>query len=528
MNSISTQSATAWVEETLSRMSLEECVGHLICPEDRNYTIEEWEALASEIPLGSVFFGPNTPERFKACTAAIQKHSRIPVLVASDLEHGAGCMVKGGVDFPWTMALGVADDTTLAHTMGRASAVEGRAAGIHWTFGPVVDLSINPESPVVNIRALGDDPDKVSKLAIAWIEGMQQNGSLAATAKHFPGDGMDDRDQHLCTSVNSMTMEEWRKTYGVVWKRVIDAGVMSIMCGHIALPAYENLPTTSQDGMPATLSRKLQVDLLRNELGFEGVIVSDAAPMIGMCSRVHPDDQAIENILTGSDVFLFADPRNDFKRLLAAVRSGRLPEKQVRESTKRVLVMKAKLGLHIPENERAVTPDEVKEFQRASIAIAEKSITLLRRNENTPTTLKPGAKVLTATIKYAHAAEHIASELAIVDEELKKRGYDVTHWLNPSHNQLLRDTKEFDALFINLVVPPHSSMGTIRMTGDVIMTFWRAFWQSHPRVIFTTFANPFVLRELPHIPNLYATYSPVADSQRAAVNAWLGEIPVRE
>jgi len=514
----------AWVETTLAGMSLEEKIGHLLCPEDPGYSPEEWKEILRDVPLGSVFVGYGNVPGTRAAIEAIQAVSRIPVLIASDLEHGAGAMITECTNFPFPMALGATDDLEMARCMGRATAGEGRGYGVHWTFSPVVDLNINFQNPVTNIRSLGDDPEQVSRMAAALIQGLQGTGELAATAKHFPGDGVDDRDQHICTSINSLTMPDWWASYGKVWKAAIQAGVMSIMVGHIALPDYCGHAGDSLDAMPATLEPRLQIDLLRGELGFEGLIVSDAAPMIGIAARVRADEEALQNILAGSDVFLFADPRRDFYLLMEAVRQGRLLVERVEQSVRRVIEMKARLGIHRAAFGEPLDQAKRDIHWRQALGLAEKSITLLRKNEMTPVRLKPGAKVLTATVRYNHAHADPDFEMALVDEELRKRGIEVDHLDLVTHQALIERAGEYDCVFVNIVVYPHARMGTIRITGELIMPFWKAFFVDHPNVVFTAFGSPYLLYELPHLPNLYLAYSHTNASRVAAVRAWLGEI----
>jgi beta-N-acetylhexosaminidase len=520
-----TDAERRWVEETLASMTLEERAGHLLCPEDRDYPVDEWRRIMQDVPLGSVFFARNTPARLRECAEAIQSSSRIPVLVASDLEHGAGIMIEGCTDFPFAMAGGAANDPDLMRVMGRATAKEGRHHGLHWTFSPVVDLNINFQNPVTNVRSLGDNVENVALLARAWIEGMQETGQLAATAKHFPGDGMDDRDQHLCTSINWLPFGQWLQYYGHVWRAVIDAGVMSVMCGHISLPDYEGLTETPNVAMPATLNPRLQIDLLRRELGFEGVVVSDAAPMVGMTSRVPSEEQAVANILSGSDVFLFADARKDFKRLLDAVNAGRISRERLDQSVRRVLEMKARLGLHRDAFGPAPTAEETAAYRFAARAMAQKSITLIRPNHMTPAKLKAGDRVLTVTVMQRQAREELAHELGSIDDELRARGLQVDHLSRPSNEELIARAGDYACVFVNIVHTPHALMGTIRLTGEMAMTFWRSFWVDHPNTVFTSFGSPYHLYEFPHLPNMFLAYGPSEFSQEAAVSVWLGERP---
>ncbi len=513
-----------WVERTLGSMSLEDKIGHLLCPEDQGYSVDEWLKIQRETHIGSAFFGFRPAQRPLECVRALQAEARIPLLMASDLENGAGCMVDGLTEFPRAMAAGAAGEAALVEEMGRITAREGRSVGIHWTYSPVVDLNINFLNPVTNVRSMGDETASVSRLAVSWIRGMQENGRLAATAKHFPGDGMDDRDQHICTSVNSASLKTWRKTYGKVWKAVIQAGVMSIMVGHIAFPDYEGCSDVPSAALPATLSSRLQIDLLRRELGFQGVIVSDAVPMIGISSRVRREEKAVKNILAGSDVVLFAEPLKDFKYLMQAYQNGRLSLPHIEASVRRVLEMKARLKLHQGLEEPPLAESELAANQTAAQILADRSITLVRKNQNTPVRLKPGDRVLTITLTYDNGRPDDQRWLPEIDTALQKRGLLVDHLNNPDSQLVFEKAGDYAMIFTNVVIYPHALFGTVRMTGSMMGFFWNAFYANFPNTVFTSFGSPYLLYEQPHLPNLYLAYGHSQASQRAAVKAWLGEM----
>ena len=263
----------------------------------------------------------------------------------------------------------------------------------------MVDLNLNPENSITNIRAFGDDPDKVIPLVQAFIEGMQCDGLLAACCKHFPGDGVDNRDQHMVTSVNSLPLSQWRELYGRVWKSAFDAGAMSVMAGHISLPDYQNCQDDVDSAMPATLSKELQIDLLRDELGFEGVLVSDAFPMTGFTSRLPEDQLAVTNVQNGSDSVLFADPVKDYKRLCDALADGRLSETRVNESVRRILTMKAALGLHKDCFGTVPSDEEYAEHEALAEKYAAESVCVLRENKAAvPVKKEEIRKVLTISL----------------------------------------------------------------------------------------------------------------------------------
>ena len=425
------------------------------------------------------------------------------------------------------MGAGAANDADLMTAMGQATAAEARYAGLHWTFSPVIDLNYNFNNPITNIRALSDKPERVIRLATAYVQGLQAEGRLAATAKHFPGDGVDDRDQHLSTTVNTLPFEQWQTTYGRVWQAIIEAGIMSIMPGHISLPDYQGYTDRPEDAPPATLSSKLLIDLLRTELGFDGLLISDASAMIGIASRVSSEERIVQCINAGLDVYLFPETLKDFERLIQAVEQKRLSEERVRQAARRVLEMKARLNLYQDPFGPKPTDNEKSTYQQAAQTMADRSITVLRRDGRPPMTLKPGSCVLTVTIGQPSAFNKFMPQLDLdaFDYELRRRRFQVEHLLNPEDDLLLAKAGEYDVVFLNLMTLPYMVLGTIRnLVGHLGHWSWRSLFAEYPHVLFTSFGNPYVLHEMPHLPNLLCAYGNSDVSQLAAVKVWLGEI----
>jgi len=515
-----------WVDTTLNAMTLPQCVGQLLCAFSPRYTTADWLDLLSKVPIGSLTVRRSSSIDLREQMQTLQDQSAVPLSVTADLENGAVALTDG-TEFPWMMGAGAANDADLMMIMGQATAAEARYAGLHWTFSPVVDLNYNFNNPITNVRALGDQPERVSRLATAYVRGLQAGGLLAATAKHFPGDGVDDRDQHLCSTVNSLPFEQWQATYGHVWRAIIEAGVMCVMPGHISLPDYEGFADRPEQALPATLSPRLLNELLREELGFEGLIISDASGMIGLTSRVSSEERVVQCIKSGVDVYLFPDTREDFERLIQAVEQGRLSEDRVRQAARRVLELKARLNLHRdPFGPRPSAADKSR-YQQAAQAMAEKSITVLRGDGRPPLGLKPGSRVLTVTIGHLSPFSRFRSmpDLDAFDDELRQRGFSVEHLLNPEDDLLVAKAAEHETVFINLVALPYMVLGTIRnLVGHLGYWKWRSLHMEHPQVLFTSFGNPYVLHEMPHLPHLLATYGDSDVSQRAAARVWLGEI----
>lgn len=531
-----TRAQQANIDRLLGRMTIEEKIGQTLNPVAWNFgqdpTDEQvdkhLDAMRRNIErfhVGCVFMANGGESAFRKVDAALKKASDIPIIVNADIETGPGNRVKGRVTFPSTMACGAANSPALFRTMCESIAVEGRAFGMHWTLAPVVDLCLNRANPMTICRTYGSRPDHVARMASAFIRTVQKNGRLAATAKHFPGDGYDDREPHICTSVMGLKRKEWMASYGVTWKAAIDAGVMAIMTGHIALPFVDPAPRNSHLGpLPATLSRKIQLDFLRGELGFDGLIVCDAATMIGFASHVAPQDRAWRSIEAGTDVYLFSNPEVDFPNMLAAVRDGRLSEERVEFAARKVLELKTRVGLFDGLTVAQPSAKEVAGYRKASLELARHSITIVRDGTNLLPlkNLKPGAKVLTITCMHTEGARHgIVNDMPVIDAELKARGFQVEHLFNPWGPDFLGRVRDYDAIFVNFNIPP--KYGYTRLGPPASNPLWEAFWVGHPCVVFTAFGNPFVLYETPSVPNMVLTYCNSESSQAAAVKVWLGE-----
>ncbi len=515
------QAQLRWVEATFPALSLENKVAQLLIPtlgayDDRREAVD---AFVTERPLGGIFVGIAERDRHREEIAKLQARCRIPLVVASDLEAGAGHFVRGDVAFPEPLAVAAANDAELAYTLGTAAAREGREVGIHWALAPLVDVNVNPDNPIANTRSLGDDPQRVARLAEAILRGMQQHG-LAACAKHFPGDGVDDVDQHTVTSVNTLSRQAWYRLSGLPFRRVIQAGVWSVMVGHIALPAWD--PTQHACGVyrPASISPTVVTGLLRGELGFEGLIITDDMNMGGVAGYAKRQERTVACIAAGCDMLLFPKLPDDYVILLEAVRAGALSEARVDDAVRRILAFKARLNLHIGElSGPAVTAEERQAFAAASRRIAAAAIVKVRDLHGTLPIrhLKPGAKVLTITL----ASDF--QDVPEVDIALRERGYHVDHAYNPDNLQLSDRTFAYDAVFVNFVFKATWGLQSVRSVGLHNRLFIGGFYTDHPCVVFTSFGSPYHLRMFNTLPNYLNVHSSCPDSQRAAVRVWFGE-----
>lgn len=528
-----TASQKQTIDDLLRSMSMEEKIGQTFCPMAIHWSETENDAIIKKVEtwikkyhIGAFFISHGSSGFCKKLEKAAQQVSRIPVIVNGDLEAGAGGTIPQCLKFPQAMAFAAANRPDLTRILGRANAHEGRANGIHWTLAPVCDLNLNINNPMMHTRSYGADPDHVAKMSNAFIAAAQEKGWIACTAKHFPGDGAEEREPHVCTAVNNLSRAQWMRTYGKIWKSVINNGVMSIMTGHIALPFIEK-GKTWMGHPPATLSKKIQLDFLRGELGFEGCIISDAIVMLGFAPWVKTPDRAWRNVEAGTDSVLFADPQTQFEPFLQALRSKKITRERIEFAARKVLELKARVGLFDKLVVNDPTPRQMAAYRKAGTSAAEGCIKIVRNHGGViPVKLRKGDRVLVVTATRTEGVRHNARvDLPGVAEELKRHGIKADHLLNPGHEEMKKIVSRYEAIFINLNTPP--SYGTTKLTAPAFNCFWEAAWIDHPKVVFTSFGDPHKLYEIPFVHNFVAAYSHDHMTQRAAVKVWLGKMPAR-
>lgn len=514
-----------WVDITLAQMTLDQKIGQLLHPNfSPNATPDQLADALGDVEPGGVFLHSGTGEDFLKTSRWLQQRAQVPPIISSDLENGAGCMIDGATIFPELMSLAAADREEYAYQMGRAAAVEGRAHGVHWSFGPVVDINANPHSPGTNTRSLGDNPDRVARLSKAIIRGMQEN-RLCATAKHFPGSGFDDRDPHLCTTINPLRMDEWFALSGRMFQEAIDLGVWSIMVGHTSLPAWDAGDGSHiQAAPPAPLSRRLMVDLLRCAMGFDGLIITDAMDMAGVTSWGTFDEIIPRTIEVGCDMILFADPKRDFAYLQRAVEDGRLTEERLDESVRRILALKELLGLHQQPDTAPGAHAERERFQQLGREIVENAITLVKDEHNTlPLKLERGTRVLAYHLR--GDPEH---NVDAFDTMLRDRGVIVTRFTEADLGQLPAGTlSEFDIVLVSAVMSPSWGTNRIRPAGNFMRDVWRLITRHHPALVFVSYGSPYHTYDMPNLPLVINAYSPDLNTQQAVLRVLTGEIAAR-
>lgn len=448
------------------------------------------------------------------------KASSIPPLVVSDFENGCGDMLKGLTPLPYMMGLGATNSEEIAYNYGKATALEARSVGANWTFSPVCDLNINRRNPLVNTRAVSDDPELACRLLKQVVRGMQEHG-LAACAKHFPGDGMDWRDQHAVTTNNTLSFEEWKQKSGRVFQELIDAGVYSIMPGHIALPAYQKERAANGMCLPATLSYELITKLLKGEMGFEGVVVTDALDMGGFNGWYKDlETSEIESFKAGCDMLLWPS-KNYVDNLVAAVESGYIPMERLDDAVSRILKMKEKLGLFRGNGAPRPMSEEDKAFvAQTQIQTADKSITLVRDNANHfPIDPKKVKKIAVCAITHHEPSREQGKVLA---EELNKRGFDATVYPFPSFQNI----DDSDLVIYAIFSRPFRPRGFLDFMGAEMGKIHWSMMYGQEKSVYISFGSPYFGEQYFERVDTYVNaYSMTACSVEAFVRAATGEIP---
>ena len=439
-----TDSDIQWVEETIQSMSIEEKIGQLFVNMGSERTEEYLTNILDTYHIGAVRYNPGKAEEVYDQNKILQEKSKIPMLIAANTEAGGNGACTDGTEVGLEVKIGATNDAKYAYEMGRVSGVEASAIGCNWSFAPIVDINYNWRNPIISSRSFGSDPDLVLEMSLAYMKGIQESG-IAPAAKHWPGDGIDERDQHLSFSVNSLSTEEWDQTYGKVYKGLIDAGLPSIMAGHIHLPAYQrhfNPGVKDEELLPATLSKEITTDLLRGKLGFNGVVVTDASHMLGLTGAMKRSELLPTSIAAGCDLFLFFnDPDEDFASMMEGYKNGIITEERLQEALERILGLKAKLGLHkkakteiLPPKEEALAKIGLPENKALFKEVADHAITLVKdKQEIWPVTPEKYKRVLLVDVKgvqggFGALLGGKEKAVDIMKDLLEEQGFEVTIW----------------------------------------------------------------------------------------------------
>ncbi len=428
-----------WVEDTIAGMSLDEKLGQLFVILKAVPGVQEdrVKAMLAESHMGGLRWQGGDKKTVHLQNTTFQKFSKVPLFVAANCDDGGSGIGPEGTHVATAVECGAGEGTENAYHVGLVAGREASALGCNWMFNPVVDVYKNWRNTIVNTRSFGSDPDKVLANARAYIRGIKDaNPNMACTAKHFPGDGVEELDQHLVMGVNNLPVDEWEASFGKVYRALIEEGLESIMVGHIALPEMSRKlrpGIADADIMPATLAPELMTDLLRGDMGFNGVIITDASHMIGIAAKVKREQAVPGAIIAGCDMFLFAnDVEEDIGYMRAAYERGELTEERLSDALHRILGLKAKLHLNDPA---VCCPDEAgldvigcEEHKAYSAQAADECITLVKDTRGNlpvdPAKSKRVFLVYVGTTPNSKGYQGDPTKL-VIKEELERAGFTV-------------------------------------------------------------------------------------------------------
>lgn len=387
------EEAQEWVLDTWKKMSLEQKCGQVFCPMGLGNDPELLKHLTQDIGVGGLMYRADTTKNIQQTHRMLQEFSDIPLLLAANTEAGGDGLALEGTSFGKPMAVAATNNPENGYRMGFTACKEGAALGLNWSFAPIVDINYDFHNPITNVRTFGSDPEKVLAFASRYLDAADEC-DVAVAIKHFPGDGVDERDQHILTSVNSFSTEKWDETFGYVYSNLIQKGAKTVMVGHIAQPAYVKAinPNATRKEMlcPASLSPELLTGLLRGKLGFNGLISTDATPMVGFTAAMKRCEAIPQAIAAGCDMILFNKSlEEDYGYLLTAVKEGKVSEERLDEAVLRILATKASLHLHEKKRTKTLVPGEeaikivgCQTHKTWAKEVADQAITLVRDNQN--------------------------------------------------------------------------------------------------------------------------------------------------
>lgn len=537
-----TPAAAQWVETTLATMSLDEKVGQVLFTTyhgtftasdapayaDMMHDVEKLHVggfinITRSSPLGIV---KSQAYPTAVLSNQLQAKSKLPLLIGADFERGTAMRLDEGTSFPTAMALAAAGNPKDAYTMGKITALEARAVGIQWIYAPDSDVNNNPDNPIINTRSFGEDPEKVAQFVTQFVRGVQENGGLA-TAKHFPGHGDTSADSHIDLPVIRADRSRLENLELVPFRAAIAAGADSIMTGHLSIPALEPDPNT-----PATLSSNILTALLRDELHYQGMVVTDAMDMGGITVRYAPGEAAVRAFSAGADALLMPPvPDAAFDALKAGVKSGRIPRQRLDASVRRILQAKARLGLY---KSRLVDLNALNknfgkiEWQRDAQEISDRGITLLRDTDHRlPLDETKPTRVLLVAL-YADPEPYPGEDL---ERELRSRVDSLvtlradTRFMK-ADNLKLPSADSYDLALLAFFVRVSDRKGNVDIPAEQAAFADKVYKNGKP-VVTLGFGSPYLVEHFPQAETWIAAFGISDVAQISAARALFGQIPVR-
>lgn len=514
-----------WVENTVKAMSCDQKIGQLFCVLGDAYEQEELYRLVGERAIGGVLFRPDELKRIQKKYRSLDEYAQIPLLKAANLEEGGAGVLTDGTYFGTQMQVAAAGDIECTRKFAKVCAAEGRKAGVNWTFSPVVDIDYNFRNPITNVRTFGNDTEKVLENAVTFVKELQKYG-IAASCKHFPGDGVDYRDQHLHPTYNNLSAKEWFASYGKIYEHLIGEGLMSVMVGHIVQPNViraVNPKADQKDMLPASLSKEMLTDVLRGKLGFNGVIITDATIMGGYTMAMPRKKALPVSIQAGCDMICFStDIYEDIGYMKEGVKTGLLSEKRLEEAVIRILALKAKAADAAKSKNDA---DEISfvQCQRWSRECADRAITLVKDTQN----LVPAEKEMYPRVKLVLLGEdelYDGSLRETAKEVLEENGFQVEVY-DPFDDDL-HGCAELPGERLTLILanyPTASNHTTVRINWCPKHALEIPRFVNEEKTAFISFANPYHLQDIPRVRTYINAYTATRTVVCLAIEKLIGK-----
>lgn len=510
------------IKDIYSSMDEDDKIGQLFFVVGYRQDEEFLKDVAGRLRVGGLMCRSMSAEQVTGTVSILQKNAKIPLLIAANLEAGANGIVSEGTKVASQMAVAATGNPDNAYELGRICAEEGAAVGANYAFAPVCDIDLNFRNPITNTRTYGSDPAFVAECASAYAKACRER-NMCYSVKHFPGDGVDERDQHLVTSINSLSVEEWDRTYGAIYKRLIEEGAPTVMVGHIALPSYEKAicPTIAdEDILPASLSENLLCGLLRKKLGFNGLIITDATTMAGFNIAMSRDKAVPGAIAAGCDMFLFTkNMQEDFEFMKEGIRDGVVTPQRLEEAVMRVLALKESMGLfekdNVPSLGKALSQLGTDDNKKTARRIADESMTLVKCEKNVlPIDKSKVRKITVYGIEGGANALGYARENGLLPkfcDLLRKEGFEVSVFeaggVYEGLQSSYRSVKESADMMIYLCnLATKSNQTTVRIEWMNPMGVNVPIYTKSIPTVFISLENPYHLLDVPRVRTYINTY----------------------
>lgn len=531
-----------YIEDKIKEMSIEDKIGQLFFVVGQDSDTVNLSEFTKKYRPGGIMYRPDKAAKIKDEVSKLQKASDIPLFIAANLESGGNGIASEGTWLGTPMEMAATGDFQSAYQLGRISGYEAAQVGVNMSFAPIVDIDMNFKNPIMNVRTFGSDKNRVIGMSSAQAKGLEECG-IIPVIKHFPGDGVDERDQHLLSSVNSLQADEWMESYGQIYHSLIEGGIPAVMIAHILQPAWERRldPGISDDRLRPASSSKLLIDgLLRDTLHFNGLTITDATPMIGYNAALPREELLPTTINAGIDMILFnKNIDEDYSFIRQAIEDGTLPMERVNEAVTRILATKlAQNVMDTRENLLKKAPEKInlkrKEHEECADRIAKKAVTLVKdRDGLLPVTPEKYPRIRLYVL--GDSDDGGFKEGGHVTQEFKKRleaeGFSVSLFdrgnldFHEVFEEGVCDMKDkFDLALYVANVETASNQTTTRLDWIHLMAADAPWFMKSIPTVFISTANPYHLFDIPNV----STYINAYTGNRATIDAVMRKLTGRE